>query len=189
LTELLDEVMLLSKADSGKLEFKPAPLSLVEFCQEVIEQLRLSVTEAHQVSFTHDGDFSQAFMDGKLLRHILTNLLSNAVKYSPQGGVVGLNLTAVNGLAEFRVQDQGIGIPEDDQPQLFQVFYRASNVDNVPGTGLGLAITRRAVDLHRGAISFESRVGTGTTFTVTVPLNPNGPGLPRAGQAEEAAFA
>jgi signal transduction histidine kinase len=128
-------------------------------------------------------------MDGKLLRHILTNLLSNSVKYSPQGGVVRLDVTAANGQAEFRVQDQGIGIPEDDQPQLFQVFFRASNVDNLPGTGLGLAITRRAVDLHQGTISFESQAGVGTTFTVTVPLNPNGPALPHAGESAEAAFA
>jgi signal transduction histidine kinase len=189
LTELLDDVMLLSKAEGGKLEFNPAPLALEEFCDEIVEQVKLSATDAHQIVFTPKGDFTRAVMDAKLLRHILTNLLSNAVKYSPQGGVVRLDLTGGDGQVEFRVQDQGIGIPEDDQPQLFQVFYRASNVDNIAGTGLGLAITRRAVDLHQGIIHFESRVGVGTRFTVKVPLCPKVPGRPGDGQAEEAAFA
>jgi signal transduction histidine kinase len=71
---------------------------------------------------------------------------------------------------------------------MFQVFHRASNVDTVPGTGLGLAIARRAVDLHQGAISFESQVGVGTTFTVRMPLRPSGPALPDAGLAETTAI-
>ncbi len=187
LTELLDDVMLLSKADGGKLEFNPAPFALEAFCDEIVEQVRINASDAHQLVYTATGDFTEAMMDMKLLRHILTNLLSNAVKYSPQGGVVRFDVSRVNGQAEFRVQDHGIGIPEEDQSQLFEVFYRASNVENLPGTGLGLAITRRAVALHQGTIHFESRVGVGTTFTVTVPLCPDVAAHSGDGQTEEAA--
>ncbi len=69
----------------------------------------------------------------------------------------------------LRVTDAGIGIPEKDQEHLFKSFHRAKNVGTTPGTGLGLTITHHAVDLHGGAISFESEVGVGTTFTVTIP--------------------
>jgi signal transduction histidine kinase len=71
--------------------------------------------------------------------------------------------------AIFRVQDQGIGIPEDDQKRLFETFHRASNVRQIPGTGLGLAIAKQSVELHGGMISFESQAGVGTTFTVVLP--------------------
>jgi signal transduction histidine kinase len=111
-------------------------------------------------------------MDEKLLRSILGNLLSNAIKYSPQGSTVQLRLTCQENQAVFQVQDQGIGIPNADKQRLFESFHRASNVGTVSGTGLGLTIVKNCVDLHGGAIDVESEVGRGTTFTVTLPMNP-----------------
>lgn len=86
--------------------------------------------------------------------------------------VILLDLTLIAGeeTVIFRIQDEGIGIPLEDQKQLFEPFTRASNVDNIPGTGLGLAIVRSCVEAHGGQISVESDVGAGTTFTVTLPL-------------------
>ena len=110
-------------------------------------------------------------MDEKLLRHILYNLLSNAVKYSPQGGYVYLKLSYLNNYAIFQVQDEGIGIPPAEKKYLFDSFYRATNAANISGTGLGLAIVKNSVDLHRGQITVESKIGVGTTFTVILPLN------------------
>jgi signal transduction histidine kinase len=72
--------------------------------------------------------------------------------------------------AKFRITDQGLGIPEEDQQRLFETFYRARNVGTIAGTGLGLAIVKKCVDLHGGHIAVESQVGIGTTFTVTLPL-------------------
>ena len=108
--------------------------------------------------------------DKQLLRQILVDLLSNAVKYSPEGGKVRLALRRDAGAVEFRVDDQGIGIPELDQARLFEVFHRARNVGDIQGTGLGMAIVKRAVDALGGSIDFESQVGVGTTFVVRLPV-------------------
>ena len=139
-------------------------------------------------------------LDEKYLRHIFDNLLSNAIKYSPDGGTVRFDLVcfcdrvkrsysdsaALASLraserasallrsadrAVFKVQDEGIGIPQEDIPYLFETFHRARNVGTIQGTGLGLAIVKQCVDLHGGEILVESEVGSGTTFTVTLPLN------------------
>ena len=109
-------------------------------------------------------------MDEKLLRHILSNLLSNAIKYSPSGGTVHFDLVCEEEVI-FRVQDEGIGIPEADRANLFDSFHRASNVGTISGTGLGLAIVKKSVDLHGGTIAVNSEVGVGTTFIVTIPLH------------------
>ncbi|HAJ64701.1 MAG TPA: hypothetical protein DCP31_40255 [Cyanobacteria bacterium UBA8543] len=110
-------------------------------------------------------------MDEKLLRQILTNLISNAVKYSPSDSTIKFNLTCLNDKAIFKIQDQGIGIPLEDQTRLFESFHRARNVGTIEGTGLGLAIVKQCVDLHTGEITVESEVGKGTTFTVILPLS------------------
>jgi signal transduction histidine kinase len=110
-------------------------------------------------------------MDENLLRPILTNLLSNAIKYSPEGGTVNFELVCQDEVVTFRIQDRGIGIPLEDLSQLFESFYRATNVGTIKGTGLGLSIVKKSVDLHGGQLAVESVVGVGTTFTVMLPLN------------------
>jgi signal transduction histidine kinase len=109
-------------------------------------------------------------MDAALLRHILGNLLSNAVKYSPAGSPVELTLRQEEDVAVIVIQDHGIGIPEADQARLYEAFHRASNVGETPGTGLGLLLVKRCVELHHGSIHMQSQEGTGTTFTVRLPL-------------------
>jgi signal transduction histidine kinase len=103
------------------------------------------------------------------LRHILTNLLSNAIKYSPVETTIRFELDWQEEKAIFYVQDQGIGIPLEDQDLLFQSFYRAHNAENISGTGLGLAIVKNSIELHGGSISVSSDLGVGTTFTVVLP--------------------
>ncbi|MEM9485443.1 MAG: sensor histidine kinase, partial [Cyanobacteria bacterium P01_F01_bin.116] len=108
-------------------------------------------------------------IDRKLIRHILTNLLSNAINYSPSGGEILVGLGAMDDQLELWVQDHGIGIPEEARPTLFESFVRGPNVGTISGTGLGLAIIKKSVELHQGTIAFESTVGEGTTFTITLP--------------------
>jgi signal transduction histidine kinase len=127
---------------------------------------------AHTIDYRLDGDASDAQMDRQLLRQIFSNLLTNAIKYSPEGAIIHFRVQAENGWAIFQVEDHGIGIPDDEQTHLFDTFYRARNVGNIPGTGLGLSIVKSSVDLHGGSVSFKSRVGAGTTFTVKLPLRP-----------------
>lgn len=181
MTQMLDDVLLMSKAEAGKLEFKPAPINAIAFCRCLVEELQQSVAGQHSIMFTPIGlsdkpdsqtgasSSTSIYLDEKLLQHILTNLLSNAIKYSPDESTIQFILTCKDNQIIFQIQDWGIGIPEEDQPRLFEAFHRATNVGKVPGTGLGLAIVKNAVDLHGGKITVNSQVGVGTTFTVVLP--------------------
>ncbi len=176
MNQLMEDILLFGKAESGMLEFHPTPLNIERFCRDLIEEIELTTDEKHTFSFEchricSEGACSFFEIDQKLLRHIITNLLSNAVKYSPSGGNIHFNLVCQNQQAIFKIKDEGIGIPETDQEHLFQIFHRASNVSKIPGTGLGLAIIKQAVELHGGTINFESKEGVGTTFTVCVPTS------------------
>jgi PAS domain S-box-containing protein len=171
MTQLVDDVLTIGKAEAGKLNFEPAPMDLVAFCRDIVESIQISAAPEHAIIFVTSGGCTDAQMDEKLLGHIVTNLLSNAIKYSPLGGSVEFDLVCTSSNAIFRIRDTGIGIPSEDLKQLFESFGRASNVGSIPGTGLGLAIVKKCVDLHRGEIAVESEVGVGTTFTVTLPLH------------------
>lgn len=171
MTQLLEDVLLIGKAEAGKLQLKLEPLNLIEFCQTVITNLSLTTSNKHTFSFVNRSIPQPTYLDPKLLRQILNNLLTNGVKYSPDGGNIQLELEYQQGYVLLRVRDQGIGIPLEDRERLFETFYRATNVDTVQGTGLGLSIVKRCVDLHRGQIELESEVGQGTTFTVILPLH------------------
>ena len=171
MTELLNDILVIGSAQAGKLDFNPSPLDLVDFCDDLVEEMQLTVNSKHQLIFVSQSQNILACMDEKLLWHILTNLLSNAIKYSPDGGNVQVKLLDGDGVAVLQIQDQGIGIPKEDQVHLFESFHRAKNVGNIIGTGLGLAIVKRSVELHNGQIAIASEVGVGTTVTVTLPLN------------------
>ena len=168
--QLLDDVLLIGKAEAGKLEFKPAPLDIVDFCNNLVEPLQLNASQ-HEIVFTSSGPCDDACMDEHLLRQILTNLLSNAIKYSTEGGTIKFDLIGQDCQVIFRIQDWGIGIPSADLQKLFEPFHRAKNVGIIQGTGLGLSIIKKSVEVHGGEVTVESEVGLGTTFTVTLPKN------------------
>lgn len=126
MTKLLDDVLLVSKAEAGKLEFKPTPLDLAKFCCDLAQEMQLIAGAKHTINFESLGQCTNICLDEKLLRHILNNLLSNAIKYSPDGGTVHFNLVCDQVCAIFRITDSGIGIPQADQAQLFQSFYRST---------------------------------------------------------------
>lgn len=168
---LMEQVLLLGRAEAGKLVWRPASLDLPDLCGKLVDEGLSAMHRRCPVNFTFDGDFSDASMDAALLRHIIGNLLSNAVKYSPAGSPVDFRLHRDGDEAVFTIQDHGIGIPEADQCRLYEAFHRASNVGETPGTGLGLLLVKRCVDLHHGSIHMQSREGVGTTFTVRLPVN------------------
>ncbi len=170
MTEMLNDVLVIAKGEAGRLDFRPDAFDLVEYCRYLVEESQLNVNNQHAIAFCSQYKSMPCCMDEKLLEHILSNLLSNAIKYSPTGSTVKFTLTCQQGRAIFEIQDQGIGIPPEDLPRLFESFYRATNVGNIQGTGLGLAIVKKCVDIHNGEITVTSKVGVGTTFTVTLPL-------------------
>ena len=174
MSEMIDDVLTLGRAESGVLKLNVGPTNLRELCNRVVSEFRIAQGRHHLITLDDRFDRLEALMDERLLRHILNNLLSNAVKYSPPGSEVTFSLERREENAAIEIQDRGIGIPPEDQPRMFESFHRASNVENRPGTGLGLAIVKKAVELHGGEISLKSAVGAGTRFTVVLPLRPAG---------------
>jgi len=172
MSEMIDDVLTLGRAESGVLKLNLGPTNLRELCSRVVSEFRIAQGKQHIITLEDRFDRSDATLDERLLRHILNNLLSNAVKYSPPGSEVTFSLSRRDEHAAIEIQDRGIGIPVEDQPRMFESFHRASNVENRPGTGLGLAIVKKAVELHGGEISLTSAVGSGTRFTVMIPLRP-----------------
>jgi PAS domain S-box-containing protein len=169
ISELLDEILLFGKAEGAKLDYKPTEIDLNQFCCDIAGQVELANSNQQSINFIRGDNCTTAYFDPKMLQHILTNLLSNAVKYSPDHSIVTFELRCEDKNMIFKVKDAGIGIPMEDRQQIFEPFYRGSNIDSIPGTGLGLSIVKTIVDLHGGVIALESQIGAGTTFTVTLP--------------------
>ncbi len=169
LNDLLDRVLTIGKARAGKFQFDPQAIDIVKFCRALFEDFRLSDHDQHRFIFEASGDFSHAQMDEKLLQHILMNLISNAVKYSPTGKTINMRMKRDDSDIVIEISDQGIGIPEEEQNQVFEPFFRSQNAGSIKGTGLGLAITKESVDAHHGSITWYSQLGQGTTFIVRLP--------------------
>ncbi|MGF1482099.1 MAG: PAS domain S-box protein [Cyanophyceae cyanobacterium] len=165
---LLEDILTINRAKTGKLEFRPQPLNLEQFCNQLIEQLAFDNGPA--IVFTLECQTAIVTIDEKLLHCVLSNLLSNAVKYSPQRSTITLTARCSPISVSFRVQDEGIGIPPEDLAKLFEPFHRGSNVGTVAGSGLGLTVLKQCVDLYGGQVSVDSQVGRGTVLTVTLPV-------------------
>lgn len=169
MSELLENVLMVSREEAGKIVFSPETVNVQQLCQKLVERFQAMREEAHTIEFCLTGEQVQGSVDPKLLDHILSNLLSNAIKYSPTGGTVFFEFTGDKDEFVFRIRDEGIGISEADQQHLFESFHRGDNVGNIKGTGLGLSIVKQLVELHGGTISAESELNQGTTFTVVLP--------------------
>ena len=170
MSSMMEQVLVLGRAEAGKLDFRVAPLDVPDLCARLVEETSRTTHQHCPIAWLPDGDLSGAEGDDALVRHILTNLLSNAVKYSAAGSPVVLRAHREDGTLVLSVADRGIGIPAADQGPLFEAFHRAGNVGERPGTGLGLVIVQRCVALHQGTMKVNSREGEGSTFTVRLPL-------------------
>lgn len=171
MNSLLEDILILSKAESDKQKLKLEPIDLENFCLQIIQKLA-SIYAGKKVNFDYQVAIKQINLDRTTIRNILNNLLSNALKYSPAGATVELIVSYSPQPAEIKleVRDRGIGIPQESQKHLFESFYRASNVNNTPGTGLGLSIVKKSVDLYQGSIAVDSQINRGTNIAVTLPI-------------------
>jgi PAS domain S-box-containing protein len=167
---MMEGVLVLSRLDAGKLDFQPAALDLNLFCRRVVDELLSATNRRANIELALNEIPSKARVDEQLLGHIFTNLLSNAIKYSDPGATVHFAVNRDGHHAVCVVRDEGIGISEDDQQQLFNAFHRGSNVGTRPGTGLGLLLVKRCAELHGGTVQVNSKMSEGTTVTVTLPI-------------------
>jgi PAS domain S-box-containing protein len=168
MTRLMDEVLFLERSGAGRLGCRTAPVDLEPFCREFLAAPGQSES-AGRIRVRIEAKLPQAWIDIGLLRLALGNLLGNALKYSTPRHSVDLELRREDNSLVITVADRGIGIPEADQPRLFEAFHRAGNVGEIQGSGLGLVIVKRCADLHGGTVRVESREGDGSTFTLTLP--------------------
>ncbi len=167
---MMEEILVLSRLDAGKLECQPAPLNLDAFCRRVVDEVVSATHHQGGIELAVTPALPEANADERLLGHIFTNLLSNAVKYSESGAPVQFTIAREGAAAVCVIRDQGIGIPDEDRTRLFTAFHRGVNVGNRSGTGLGLVLVKRCTDLHHGELHIQSALGKGTTVTVRIPV-------------------
>jgi PAS domain S-box-containing protein len=170
MADMMEEVLVLSRLDAGKLNFQPAALDLSAFCRCVLDEVLSATNRRCPIELSLISVLPEAEADERLLAHIFTNLLSNAVKYSEPGATVHFTVEQDGPDAVCTIRDQGIGISEEDRQQLFKAFYRGANVGARPGTGLGLLLVKRCADLHGGKVQLHSKLGEGTTVIVRLPV-------------------
>jgi two-component system phosphate regulon sensor histidine kinase PhoR len=170
LIRLVNDLLNVSRLESGKLQVVPRPTDLGALTARVVEELSGLVREKHhRLSVT--GDAPPVMVDPQLFREVILNLVSNAIKYTLPGGDIAIRMEPGDDGVCWAIRDSGIGIPKDAQERLFEKFYRAENVLTVEteGTGLGLYLVRLIVEQFGGRIWCESDEGKGSTFAFTVP--------------------
>jgi signal transduction histidine kinase len=173
LLSLINDLLALAAIEDGRMAMRPAACDLGELVAACVrDQAHDAAAKDVRLRVALPGDPLEGTVDGERLAQVLGNLIANAVKFTPAGGEVAVELAAAGDAATLTVADTGVGIPADEADRLFDRFFRASNVRQaaIPGTGLGLAISRAIVEGHGGEIACTSRLGEGSTFTVTLPL-------------------
>ena len=173
--QVVDDTKLLAQGESGQIQCSFTMMNLASFCQNFVQNWQPPNSSYDRSFVDQTQEPLQVLADPMLLHQLLKNLTMNALRYSPQGGKIQITVGQTSEGAIVQVQDEGIGIPEAEQTQIFDRFYRASNADSVPGTpgaGLGLAVVKHIADLHQGKITIESVLGQGTCITLHLPLAP-----------------
>ena len=168
LTMILNDFLSLEKLESEKVALNPIAFEVDDFMEQIIDEVSLMAKGNQKIIHTHKGG-RKLYADEHLLKNILINLLSNGIKYSKENQNVEIRTDDQDEHLKIQVKDHGIGIPMEDQKNMFTRFFRANNVTNIQGTGLGLTIVKRYLDLMNGKIWFESEEGKGTTFFVEIP--------------------
>lgn len=174
LANLIGDLLEVSRIQAGGLRLHPAALDMAELASQAISALAATADARFEFQLRFEDDLPAVYGDAERLRMVLSNLISNAIKYSPEGGVIRVGGWAEGSHALIYVADEGIGIPADEIPRLFNRFYRIDNrlARQTQGAGLGLYLTRSIVEAHHGRIWVESTVGKGSRFVFTLPLMP-----------------
>jgi PAS domain S-box-containing protein len=170
---MMEEILVLSRLEAGKLQCNPASLDLTAFSRRIVDEVLSATNRRCPIELSLKSLLNGARADEGLLSHVFTNILSNAVKYSEPGGLVQFTLDRDGPELVGTVRDRGLGISEEDQEKLFTAFHRGTNVGARPGTGLGLVLVKRCADLHGGKVKITSKVGGGTTVVVRLPVFSN----------------
>jgi signal transduction histidine kinase len=170
MVSLVEGMLDTSRIVNGVFTLEANPLDLADLVQRVVDEVR-PTTAIHTITFTKPAELVWVQGDAARLSQVIHNLLQNAIKYSPDGGVITVVLAAEDDAVRLTVRDQGIGIPTEALPHIFELTYRATNVQqhSVKGMGVGLFVTRQIAQLHGGDVSVTSVEGVGSEFCVRLP--------------------
>lgn len=172
LAKLIDDLLDLSKIESGKLKMVFLPCDILEVIKRTIKILEAQAKgKSISVSLNVAGSLPKVVADETRISQVLLNLLDNAIKYTPEGGKVSISAFIKDKFVYVDITDTGIGIPEKDLPRIFERFYRVDKARSreLGGTGLGLSIVKHIVQAHEGQVWVESKLGQGSTFSFTIP--------------------
>lgn len=169
MTDLMEGVLDVSRLDAGSVVARPEPIDLLVLVQTVVDRLQ-TAHPSHWIEFQASPLPSVLNADFKLLDHAFANIICNAIKYSPGRNRVVVRCASVGDEARVTIIDDGVGIPRDELPRLFDKFFRASTASGISGTGIGLFLANHFVRLHGGRIEVASEPGRGTTVDVFLPF-------------------
>jgi len=175
LTNILNDFLSIGKLEEGKVHVNFESVALSKLMTHISEEMQPTLKKGQGI-VVENLNGQQVYSDPKLLKNIFINLISNASKYSSEGDPIHIKFFMEKQVFKFEVIDKGMGIPAEEQHNLFTRFFRAGNATNIPGTGLGLNIVKKYVDMLEGAISFKSEVGKGTKFLISLPIYEENPG-------------
>lgn len=166
LTGILNDFLSLEKLEAGKTEAVFQEFDIVRFSEDLIEEMQMVAKQNQNIVYQHTGTSALVSLDPALLKNSAINLISNAIKYSGENTFIEFNTELNSKELIIMVKDNGIGIPLEEQKNLFEPFFRAHNTGSIPGTGLGLNIVKRYVELMGGKVNYKSVLNQGTTITL-----------------------
>lgn len=170
LTNILNDFLSLSKLEEGMVKVNHEKIDIKEYFQTFRNEMQEIALDGQQIKLQLECKDSVVSFDPVMLKNTCLNLVSNAIKYSKEGQEINLIVCCNHETLKVEVQDNGIGIPEEEQKNLFERFFRAKNATNIQGTGLGLNIIKKYVDMMEGTINFTSKENKGTIFTIEIPI-------------------
>jgi signal transduction histidine kinase len=170
---LIEKLLFLARADQSKLIMNKAKFDMEQLIEEVVQDTCL-IAPNHNI-LLHQNDPALIYADSSSIKQMLRIFIENSIKYTPIGGTIRIASRQTNNHLEITIQDTGIGIPKEDQPKIFERFYRVdkSRSKITGGTGLGLSIARLIAEQNDTTIQLTSAQGEGTTITLQIPLMPS----------------
>jgi hypothetical protein len=170
LNNILNDFLSIERLDSGSGQYKYSSFSLKRLINEVVYNANVTLKSGQELIYPQEVEDMMLYQDEKVLELILSNLIGNSIKYSPEDTLIKFEVTTIENTIIFIVEDQGIGIPENDQKHIFERYFRAENAVLNQGTGIGLNIAKTHLENLGGSIEFSSVENQGTKFIVKIPI-------------------
>jgi len=169
LNNILNDFLSIDKLETGKIKYNYKDFKLSKVINEVVYNCNLLLKEGQRINYPDNIDDMYLFQDEKIVELTLSNLVHNALKYSPENSTIDIDVIQDYENTTFIIRDEGIGIPEKDQKNIFNRYFRAENALLTQGTGIGLNIVKTHLENLGGNIKFVSQENVGTKFNVTIP--------------------